>query len=69
MERHKELDNYQKYIWIKYSYSYNIFNGYFSSIAEKTKVNFKFSNKQFGDFLHHPNEESFFIAVTDAHTG
>ena len=49
MERHKELDNYQKYIWIKYSYSYNIFNGYFSSIAEKTKANFKFSNKQFAN--------------------
>ena len=45
----------------------NIFNGYFSSIAEKTKANVKFSNKSFQDFLHHPKEESLFITPTDAH--
>ena len=33
----------------------NIFNDYFSSIARKTKVHIKFSNKSFRDFLHHPN--------------
>ena len=45
----------------------NIFNDYFSSIAEKTKANIKFSNKSFQDFLHHPNEQSIFITPTDAH--
>ena len=45
----------------------NIFNDYFSSIAEKTKANIKFSNKSFQDFRHHPNEESLFITPTDAH--
>ena len=45
----------------------NIFNGYFSSIAEKTKANIKFLNKSFQDFLHYPNEESLFITLTDAY--
>ena len=45
----------------------SIFNDYFSSIAEKSKANIKFSNKSFQDFLHHPNEESLFITPTDAH--
>ena len=45
----------------------NIFNEYFSSIAEKTKANIKFLNKSFQDFLHHPNEESLFITPTDEH--
>ena len=45
----------------------NIFNDYFSSIAEKTKANIKFSNKSFQDFLHHPNAESLFVTTTDAH--
>ena len=45
----------------------NIFNDYFSSIAEKTKANIKFSNKSFQDFLHHPNEELLFITPADAH--
>ena len=31
----------------------NIFNDYFSSIAEKTKANIKFSNKSLQDFPHH----------------
>ena len=81
MERHKELDSYQKFISIKYAYANtqrcnsnwsilhiaNIFNYYFSSITEKIKANIKFSNKSFQDFLHHPNEELLFIAPTDAH--
>ena len=45
----------------------NIFHDYFSSIAEKTKANIKFSNKSFQDFLHHPNEEPLFITPTDSH--
>ena len=45
----------------------NIFNDYFSSIAEKTEANIKFSNKSFQYFLHHPNEETLFITPTDAH--
>ena len=45
----------------------NIFNDYFSSIAEKTKANIKFSNKSFQDFLHHTNEESLFITPADAY--
>ena len=35
----------------------DILNDYFSSIAEKTKNNIKFSNKSFQDFLHHSNKE------------
>ena len=45
----------------------NISNDYFSSIAEKTKANIKFSNKSFQDSLHHPNADSLFITPTDAH--
>lgn len=45
----------------------NIFDYYFSSIAEKTIVNIKFSNKLFQNFLHHLNEQSLFIAAADAH--
>ena len=38
----------------------NSFNDYFILITEKSvsiKVNIKFLNKSFPDFLHHPNEE------------
>ena len=49
------------------SHIVNIFNDYFSSIAEKTKANVKFSNKSFQDFSHHPNADSLFITPTDAH--
>ena len=45
----------------------NIFNDYFSSIAEKTKVKTKVSNKSFQGFLHHSNEELLFSAAPDAH--
>ena len=47
----------------------NIFNDYFSSIIEKTKVKIKFSNKFiqyfFQDFL--PNKESLFTVPTNSH--
>ena len=52
MERHKELDSYQTFICINIHmlthkgadpfHITNIFNDYFSSIAEKTKANIKF---------------------------
>ena len=73
MERHKEFDSYQTFTSHKGAtvtdplYIANIFNDYFSSIAEKTKANIKFSNKSFQDFLHHPNPEWLFITPTDAH--
>ena len=36
-------------------------------LQKKLKANIKFSKKLFQDFLHHPNEESLLIAITDAH--
>ena len=42
----------------------NIFSDYFSSIAEKTKADIKFSNTSFQDILHHPNAGSLFITHT-----
>ena len=45
----------------------NVFNDYFSSVAEKAKVNIKFSNKSFQSFLHNPNEESLLATPTYAH--
>ena len=61
MERHKELGSYHTFICIKYIYMLahkgatvtdalhiaNIFNDYFSSIAEKIKAKVKSSNKPF----------------------
>ena len=44
----------------------NIFNYYFSTIAEKTKAKIKFSNKSFTDVLHHPIDDSFFIKATNS---
>ena len=41
-----------------------IFNDYFSTIAEKTKVKVRFSNKSFDEFLQHPNKNSFFLRPT-----
>ena len=47
----------------------NIFNDYFSSVEEeKTKVNIKFQNKSFQDFLHHSNKSCYY-STTDAHEG
>ena len=40
----------------------NIFNDYFSTIAEKTKAKVRFSNK----FLQHPNEKRFFPRSTSS---
>ena len=47
----------------------NNFNDHFSSIAQKTKANTKFSNKSGQDVLHNPKEESVFIAATDVREG
>ena len=66
---HKKKDNFfHNYLLIYLTLRIaSIFNDYFSSIAEKTKGNIKFSNKSFQDFLHHPSEESLFKTPTDAH--
>ena len=62
MERHKELDNYQTSASNIHMLTCqgatvtdplhiaNIFNDYFSSIAEKTEVNIKFLNNRFKSF-------------------
>ena len=39
----------------------NIFNDYFSTIAEKTKAKIKFSNKLNDEFLQHAKENSLFL--------
>ena len=39
----------------------NVFNEYFSTIAEKTKSKISFSYKSFEDFLTTPNVNSFFL--------
>ena len=41
----------------------NIFNNYFASIAEKTKVSINYSHKHFSDFLKYKNQNSFFLAL------
>ena len=43
----------------------NIFNNYFSSIANKTKLNISFSHKYFSDFLKNRTNTSFFVSSTD----
>ena len=43
----------------------NIFNNYFSSIANKTKLNFSFSHEHFSDFLKNGSNISFFVSLTD----
>ena len=43
----------------------NIFNNYFASIAEKTKVNINYSHKHFSDFLKDKNQNSFFLSPTN----
>ena len=42
----------------------NIFNNYFASIAEKTKVSINYSHKHFSDFLKDKNQNSFFQSPT-----
>ena len=43
----------------------NLFNNYFSSIANKTKLNISFSHKHFSDFLKNRSNISLFISPTD----
>ena len=43
----------------------NIFNNYFSSIANNTKRNISFSHKHFSDFLKNRSSISFFVSPTD----
>ena len=43
----------------------NIFNNYFSSIANNTKRNISFSHKHFSDFLENRSNISFFVSPTD----
>ena len=43
----------------------NIFNNYFASIAEKTKISINYSHKHFSDFLKDNNQNSFFLSPTN----
>ena len=43
----------------------NIFNNYFASIAENTKLNINYSHKHFSDFLKDKNQNSFFLSPTN----
>ena len=43
----------------------NIFNNYFSSIANNAKHNISFSHKHFSDFLKNRSNISFFVSPTD----
>ena len=43
----------------------NVFNSYFSSIANNTKRNISFSHKHFSDFLKNRSNISFFVSPTD----
>ena len=43
----------------------NVFNNYFTSIAEKTKSNIKFSPKHYTDYLSNTNTNTFFLTPTD----
>ena len=43
----------------------NILSNYFSSIADKTKLNISFSHKYFSDFLKNRSNISFFVSPTD----
>ena len=44
----------------------NVFNNFFSSIGEKTQSKIRFSNKNYTDYLHGENSNSFFIMPTDS---
>ena len=44
----------------------NIFNNYFSSIADTAKENIKYSHKHFSDFLNNQCNNSTFIQPTDS---
>ena len=43
----------------------NVFNNYFTSIAEKTKSNIKSSPKHYTDYLSSTNTNTFFLTPTD----
>ena len=43
----------------------DIFNNYFSSTADKTKLDISFSHKYFSDFLENRSHIFFFISPTD----
>ena len=43
----------------------NIFNNYFTSIAEKTKSNIKYSPKHYTEYLSSTNTNTFFLTPTD----
>ena len=43
----------------------NVFNNYFTSIAEKTTSNIKFSPKHYSDYLSNTNTNTFFLTPTD----
>ena len=43
----------------------SIFNSYFSSIDNKTKLNILFSYKHFSDFLKNRSNISFFVSPTN----
>ena len=44
----------------------NVFNNYFSSIGEKTQSKTRFSNKNYTDYFHGENFDSFFSTPTDS---
>ena len=44
----------------------NAFNSYFGTIADKTKAKIPKTNKQFGDYLTNPSQETFFLRPTSA---
>ena len=44
----------------------NIFNNYFSSVANTAKENIKYSHKHFSDFLNNQCNNSIFIQPTDS---
>ena len=43
----------------------NVFNNYFTSVAEKMKSNIKFSPKHHADYLSNTNTNTFFLTLTD----
>ena len=43
----------------------NVFNNHFTSIAEKTKSNIKFSCKHYTDYLSNKNTNVFFLTPTE----
>ena len=43
----------------------NVFNNYFTSIAQKTNSNIKFSPKHYTEYVSYSNTNSFFLTPTD----